>query len=59
MSIQTQISRISTAKSDIASAIRAKGVTVPSGSKIDDMPELIAAIPQSGVVLPAAEDHYF
>ena len=44
MSIQSEITRISGAKSDIADAIETKGVTVPSGSMIDDMAALIAQI---------------
>lgn len=44
MSIQSEITRISGAKTDIVSAIGSKGVTVPSGSKIDDMAALIAQI---------------
>ena len=44
MSIQSEITRISGAKSDIADAIEEKGVTVPSGSTIDDMAELILQI---------------
>ncbi len=44
MSIQSEITRISGAKTDIASALGSKGVTVPSGSKIDDMAALIAQI---------------
>ena len=44
MSIQSEITRIAGAKSDIADAIEEKGVTVPSGSTIDDMAELILQI---------------
>ena len=35
MSIQSEITRISGAKSDIADAIEAKGVSVSSSTKID------------------------
>lgn len=35
--INTQISRIETAKSDIKTAIIGKGVTVPNTAKISDM----------------------
>lgn len=45
MSISSQISRISQNVSDSLDAVAAKGVTVPSGSTSDDLPELIAAIP--------------
>ena len=44
MSIQSQITRISGAKSDIADAIEAKGVTVSSSTKIDRYAALIAQI---------------
>lgn len=44
MSIQSQITRISGAKSDIADAIEAKGVTVSSSTKIDGYAALIAQI---------------
>lgn len=48
MSIATAISALQSASSDIASAIAAKGVTVPSGSGFDDYASLIASIPQEG-----------
>lgn len=44
MSVQEQITRISGAKTSIAEAIAAKGVSVPSGTKIDGMAPLIANI---------------
>lgn len=44
MSIQSEITRISDAKSDIADAIEAKGVSVPSSTKIDGYADLIALI---------------
>ena len=44
MSIQSEINRISGAKSDIADAIEDKGVTVPSGTKLDGMANLIGQI---------------
>ena len=44
MSIHSEITRIETAKSDIASAIGAKGVTVPTGTKLDGMASLIRNI---------------
>lgn len=46
MSIASEITRIQGAKSDIADAIEAKGVTVPSSTKIDGYAALVAAIPQ-------------
>ena len=48
MSIQSEINRLNTAKSDIATAIANKGVAVPSGTKIDGMAGLITDI-QVGV----------
>ena len=48
MSIASEITRISNAKSSIASAIAEKGVTVPSGTLIDGMPTLIGQI-QTGI----------
>lgn len=44
MSVQTQINRIASAKSAISTAITNKGVTVPSGTKIDGMATLITQI---------------
>ena len=44
MSIQSEINRIAGAKSDIADAIEDKGVTVPSGTKLDGMANLIGQI---------------
>lgn len=42
--IKSSVERIQRAKTDIASAIAGKGVTVPDGTKIDGMPELILHI---------------
>lgn len=55
MSIETEISRIQTATGDIKTAIAGKGVTVPAGSQINDLPALITSIPSgggSGLLLP-------
>lgn len=46
--IKTNLTRISKAKTDIISAITAKGGTVASGAKIEDLPACIRAIPTSG-----------
>ena len=46
MSIASEITRIQGAKSDIADAIEAKGVTVPASTKIDGYAALVSAIPQ-------------
>lgn len=48
MSIETEISRIQTATTGIKTAIAGKGVTVPAGSQIDDLPALITSIPIGG-----------
>ena len=48
MSIQSEITRLETAKSDIATAITNKGVTVPSGTKLDGMAALIGSIESGG-----------
>ena len=52
MSIQTEITRLEGAKSDIATAIANKGVTVPDGTLLDGMAALIGQI-SSGGGLPA------
>ena len=44
MSVQSEINRIVSAKSDISTAITNKGVTVPSGTKLDGMAALIDSI---------------
>lgn len=46
--IKTNLTRISKAKTDIISAISAKGGTVASGAKIEDLPACIRAIPMGG-----------
>ena len=48
MSIQSEIIRISQNVADSLTAVAAKGVTVPTGSTSDDLPDLIAAIQQGG-----------
>ncbi len=48
MSISSEITRISNAKTAIAESIANKGVTVPSGTKIDGMATLIDSIPTGG-----------
>ncbi len=42
--IKSSVKRIQRAKTDMVSAIETKGVSVPDGTKIDDMPELISHI---------------
>lgn len=48
MSIASEITRLQTDSANIASAISAKGVVVPSGSGYDDYASLIASIPSGG-----------
>ena len=48
MSIQSEITRISGKVSDALSAVAAKGVTVPSGARVNELPGLIASITGSG-----------
>lgn len=48
MSVQTEITRIESAKTAIATAIEGKGVTVPEGTKIDGMAPLIESIKAGG-----------
>ena len=47
--IKSSVKRIQQAKTDIASAIAGKGITVPDGTKIDGMPELISHIESGGI----------
>ena len=53
MSISSEITRISNAKTAIAQSIANKGVTVPSGTKIDGMATLIDSIQTGGAVQPS------
>ena len=48
MSIQSEINRITDARDDSFDAVAAKGVTVPTGSTIDDLPALIGQIQTGG-----------
>ena len=48
MSIQSEITRIESAKTAIATAIEGKGVTVPEGTKLDGMAPLIETIEAGG-----------
>lgn len=47
--IKASVKRIQQAKTDIVNAIETKGVSVPDGAKIDDMPELISHIAGGGI----------
>ena len=44
MSVQSEITRIESAKTAIATAIAGKGVTVPEGTKLDGMAALVESI---------------
>ena len=46
--IPAEVSRLETAKSQLASAISAKGVTVPEAAKLDAYPDYVASIPAGG-----------
>ena len=48
MSIQSEIARIESAKTALATAIEGKGVTVPDGTLLDGMAALIEAIEAGG-----------
>ena len=48
MSIASEITRLYGVRSDIFTAITNKGVTVPSGSQLDDAPDLIDSISGGG-----------
>jgi hypothetical protein len=48
MSIASEITRLQGVKSNILDAIAAKGVSVPSGAKLADCPELISLISGGG-----------
>lgn len=48
MSIQTELTRITNAKTAIKTAIEGKGVTVPDGTTLDGMAALIAGIEVGG-----------
>ena len=48
MSVQSEITRIESAKTAIATAIEGKGVTVPTGTKLDGLAALIESIEAGG-----------
>ena len=49
MSIQTELTRLTNAKAAIKTAIEGKGVTVPTGTKLDGLAALVEAISAGGV----------
>ena len=60
MSIASEISRLQSDSTAIATAIAAKGVTVPSGSGFDDYATLIGSIQTGGggtILVPTAGDY--
>lgn len=52
MSIASEITRLQSAKSDLATSIGNKGVTVPASATLDDYPALVDSIQTSGGSLP-------
>lgn len=58
MSIQSEITRITNKRDASLAAVAAKGVTVPSGSTIDDLPGLIAQIEATGVSVVTTQDSH-
>lgn len=48
MSVQSEITRIKSARDNSFTQVAAKGVTVPNGADIEDLPGLIQAIQQGG-----------
>lgn len=52
MSIASELNRLLQAKSDLATSIAAKGVTVPASATLDDYPALVDSIQQGGSSLP-------
>lgn len=56
MSIQSEIERISQAKTDIHSSIESKGVTVPDDTLISEMAPYIQQIREAGTVVTSVSD---
>lgn len=48
MSVQSEVNRLRTAKTELTSVLEAYGVTVPSSTTLDDYPSLIAKVLQNG-----------
>ena len=46
--IPAEVNRLETAKSQLAAAITAKGVTVPEAARLDAYPDYVASIPAGG-----------
>ena len=45
MSVSSEVARLRSAKSDLVSAIEEKGVAVPAGATLDELPALVRQIP--------------
>ena len=58
MSVQSEITRLENAKNSISTAITNKGVTVPSGTKLDGMAVLIGSIESGGANLQSKSVTY-
>ena len=58
MSIQTELTRITNAKTAIKTAIEGKGVTVPDGTMLDGMASLIESIEAGGAAGAAGKIFY-
>ena len=56
MGVQTELTRISGAKTDLKAAIRGKGVAVAESAKIDAYPALVQAITQGVVDVATADE---
>ena len=56
MSVQSQIDRIAESVADAFSAVTAKGVSVPSGTKVDGLANLISSIVTGGKVTTEVYD---
>lgn len=58
MSIQAEVQRLASAKSGLASAIAAKGVTVPEDTKLDGYAALVEQIQAGGITQEEADARY-
>lgn len=45
MSVSSEVARLRAAKSDLVAAIEGKGVAVPAGATLDELPALVRQIP--------------
>lgn len=56
MGVQTELTRISGAKTDLKAAIQGKGVVVTESARIDAYPALVQAITQGVVDVATADE---